>query len=732
MARLEGLVGRDRDLSKLRALVRSNRLVTLVGPGGVGKTRLVLELVNGDAAARLVELDSIADAEHLLPAVAAAFGADERGGVTMIDALVRATGERRVLLVLDNCEHLAEPCALLVDELLKRCPGLRIVTTSREALRVPGEVVYRVGALSLPAPNAEDRAELLRSEAVQLFLDRARAADPDVELTDENALVLGWICRRLDGLPLAIELAARRAGALSFDQILGGLHVQLLTDGARTAPARHRELAAAIEWSDRLLDPAERVVFRRLAVLAGGFDLAGATAVCAGEGIEADAVARLVCNLEAKSLVVRMRDTGRFRQLNVIRAYAFDRLVESGELTMVQNRAVDWLVRLAGPVCGTLVLGEELGRELCREQENLAAAVACTSGEPEVVLAVALVRCWYRQGQITPARQLIAEVLERVPDSESRGDVLSLSAVLACLQGEHETGAPLAEEAVRLARGRGCPDGLANALDARALALLCSGEHTAAVASYRECLEIVESRGRPVDAAIARNRLSWALVQSGEVAAAAEVLADAVEVLRADATPQHLPAALHTEGAIRLGTGEWDVAEAAFTEALRASTLSSPFSLYSMEGLAVTAAASGDARRALRLAAAVARVRETSQRPPEVYWRRVVGDAITQARGRLSSSAVTAAETSGRRLRGEELVAYALNSDRDGPLSPREFEIARLVAAGRTNREIAARLAVSTGTVATHLNSIRDKLGLRTRTRIALWVKESAFRDVTA
>lgn len=715
----------------MRALARSNRLVTLVGPGGVGKTRLALELVRGDEQARFVELDSVTD---VLPAVAAAFGADERGGARMIDALV-ASLSTKVLLVLDNCEHLADPCALLVDELLRRCPGLRVIATSREALRIRGEVVYRLSELSLPAENASDRTDVLRSDAVQLFVSRAQAADPLLELTDENVPVAGQICRRLDGLPLAIELAARRAGALSFEQILAGLHEQLLTDGDRTAPVRHRELAATIGWSHRLLSDEERAVFRRLAVLSGGFDLAGAVAVCAFDGISPDLVGRLVCNLEAKSLVVRMRDAGRFRQLNLIRAYAFDRLVEAGELGLAQDRAADWLVGVAGPVCGTLVLGEELGRELCREQENLVAAVAHATDERHAVLAVGLVRCWYRQGNLTPARQLISEVLARLPASDLRGDVLSLAAVLACLQADHVSGAPLAEEAVRLARRRQCPAGLANALDARALALLCGGRQAEAVAAYWECLDVVESLGRPVDAAIARNRLAWALVQSGQVDAAAEVLGDAVDVLRAEATPQHYAAVMHTHGAIRLVAGEWDAAESAFTEALEASQPRSPLLLHSLEGLAVTAAAAGNAKRALRIAAAAARGRSRSQREPEAYWRGVVTEATTRARTRLTGAAAAAAEAAGRRMRDDELVAYALRrtaSATRGPLSPRELEIASLIAAGLTNREIATRLAVSIGTVATHLNSIRDKLGLRSRTGIALWVNETGFRDVNA
>lgn len=289
---LDSFVGRQSELSRLRTLFKGSRLLTLTGPGGVGKTRLALEFAAGPRAgdgraARLVELDSVHDGARLPQAVAASLGVGERAGRTGAEALAHALGNRGVLLILDNCEHLAEPCARLAAELLSRCPRLSILATSREVLRVPGEVVFRLGELSLsPAVGEDDPAAVVQADAVRLFVERAASRAPGFTLHAGNARTVAEICRRLDGLPLAVELAARRTGALPLGDILAGLddRLALLTDGSRTGPGRHRELAAAIDWSHRLLSLEEQRLFRRLAVLVGGFDAAGAEAVCADAG----------------------------------------------------------------------------------------------------------------------------------------------------------------------------------------------------------------------------------------------------------------------------------------------------------------------------------------------------------------------------------------------------------------------------------------------------------------
>ncbi|MFG2395608.1 ATP-binding protein [Streptomyces lydicus] len=760
---LDAFVGRERELTRLRSLLRSARLLTLTGPGGTGKTRLAVELAGGlrggrTGRAQLVELDGLAEGAQLPQHVAAALGVRERGGRVGVAALVHALTARNTLLVLDSCEHLAAASARLAADLLARCPRLRILATSREPLRVPGEVVFRVGELSLPpVTDDHDPAALLRSEAVRLFLERARSCDPGFDPAPGDLRTVAEICRRLDGLPLAVELAAGRAGSLPPAGILRGLDDQLslLTGGSRTGPGRHRELAATIDWSHRLLDPSERAVFRRLSVLGGGFDAAGATAVCVdgpgehegGEpaGVRREQVLPVVCALEAKSLVVRVRGDApgaeRFRQLGAVRSYGLDRLAEAGELAGTWDRALDWLARQAAGGLAGPVFPDTAELPLGGEQENLAAAVsraAALRGDGRrLPLAVALARSRYQQEQLTVARDLLAGALRDAPaGSPERGAALALAARSACQQADPAAALALAEDAVAVERARRHPAGLANALDALAAAHLCRGEFSAAVAVFTECLDVVRGLGRPLDLALCRHHLAWALLQLGRTGRAARLMAECLPVLSAGAPPGQLAAALHTAGAVELARGDTDAAGRRFAEVLRtAPDGESLHALYPVEGLAVVAAERGEAERALRLYAAAAAARRRIDTEPEAHWRAQVEAAVARAGERLRPSVADAALAAGRRLRGTRLVAHALGgppdagerADRTGaavhrPLTGRESAVARLVAEGMTNQQIAAHLGLARSTVASHLDRIRDKLGVRSRTQIAVRV----------
>ncbi|MFE2263600.1 ATP-binding protein [Streptomyces griseosporeus] len=758
---LDSFVGRQSELSALRALFRSSRLLTLTGAGGVGKTRLALEFAKGlprrFARVDLVELASLQEGASATQSVAAALGVGERAGRTGVDVLVREIGDTSRVLILDNCEHLAEPCARLAASLLGRCPRLRILATSREALRVPGETVFRLGELSLPPADAgDDATALMQSDAVRLFVDRAASNSPGFALHRGNGPLVAEICRRLDGLALAVELAARHVRALALSDILAGLDDQvcqldLLTGGNRTGPARHSGFAAAVDWSHRLLDPAEQAVFRRLSVLVGGFDATAAQSVCAGDGIDRRQVFRILCVLEAKSLVVRLPgETAptRFRQLSAIRAFALDRLRASGELQATLGRAITWLTELAGRGRSE-VFADQAGSPLAAERDNLVAVLACSAGHGDAVparLTLELARVHYQQEQPSAARALLSGLLRGAGGRALGGQVPALAARVACQQADPDEALRLGEQAVRSERTRGDAAGLANALDARAAARLCRGEFAEAVADLRECLEAVASSGSPQDIAWCTHHLAWALLQSGGEAEADELITRCLPVLREQAPWPRIAAALHTAGAVRLALGRLRSAETLFSEVLRIAPGASFHALYPVEGLALVAAESGDMQRALRLYEASVRARRHLDTEPEAPWRHRMEQAAARARTRLSAAAREAAVAGARGLRGERLVAYALGagsgedrSRRDARatderlrLTARESTVAGLVAEGLTNRQIADRLGLSIHTVATHLDKIRDKLGLRSRTQIALWAAAGTGGGCTA
>ncbi|MBI3998211.1 MAG: adenylate/guanylate cyclase domain-containing protein, partial [Armatimonadetes bacterium] len=354
---LTSFIGREHEIDELTRALRTARLLTLTGSGGVGKTRLALQvaaemLEEFLGGVWLVELAGLSDPSFVPQAVASTLGAREKPGRPPAETLVEHLASSSVLLLLDNCEHVLSACGHLADRLLRRCPNVRIMATSQQGLGISGEFTYRVPSLASPdlqrVPSVED---LARYEAVRLFVERAVYRQPRFQLTDRNASAVAQVCHRLDGIPLAIELAVARLNGLSVEQIATRLddRFRLLTGGSRTALPRQQTLKGAIDWSYSLLSEKEQALLRRLSVFAGGCSLETAEAVCAGAGIDTDEILDLLTGLVEKSLVVaeRRESEHRYRLLETVRRYGLDRLREAGEVADVHRRHLAWFLALA-------------------------------------------------------------------------------------------------------------------------------------------------------------------------------------------------------------------------------------------------------------------------------------------------------------------------------------------------------------------------------------------------
>lgn len=474
-ASLTSFVGREHELTEVRELLRHTRLLTLTGTGGVGKTRLALEAARTVTdeypdGVWLVELAALTDPVVVPQAVATVLGVREQPGQAVADALGDGLGTRRMLLVLDNCEHLVDACAALVDMVLRAAPKVHVLATSREALRVVAETVYRVPSLGLPTEQWVPSPDRLTAyEAVLLFVERARAACPGFGVTDENSRAVLDVCQRLDGIPLALELAAARLRHLAVEQLAARLHdrFRLLTAGSRTALPRQQTLRATLEWSFDLLTEEERVLFRRLAVFAGGFSLAAAEAICAGEGIAEEQVLDLVAGLVDQSLVLTEEQHGdvRYRLLETVRQYGQEQLDAAGETTALRRRYRDWYVALAEQACQGLRERHPAIwlQTIEREQDNLRALLqtsttATNAAEARRSLWEVLWRYWelrgHAEGMLLADRYLLADELGhgwfgavyRAVDRQT-GGVVAVKILRPSLAGDPATQVQVAREA---------------------------------------------------------------------------------------------------------------------------------------------------------------------------------------------------------------------------------------------------------------------------------------------
>jgi len=720
-AELTSFIGRNEELAEVKRLLSNARLLTLTGPGGVGKTRLAIEVARAAGGRHhdgiwLVELGPLQDQALVPHQLAEALKIHEEPNEPIAETLIRALLHRDVLLVLDNCEHVIAACAHLTEHLLKSCPSLTIVATSREQLGIPGEVVFLVPPLPQP-------------EAAALFVERALRARPETALgTHEHAV--SQLCRQLDGLPLAIELAAACVRFLSIEDVCTRLDQRfgLLVGASRTAPLRHQTLRATVEWSHDLLSPTEQQLFRRLSVFAGGCTLEAIEAVCEGDGVLWD-LRRLV----EKSLVVAEEQDGltRYRMLETLRQYAAENLREGSEERQLRNRHLEWCGELAE--CGELALRDadqdRWLRLLRRELDNFRAALTWASLEPTqreagLRLISALANFWWWIGYATEASDWLQRLSLQAQPGVILAKALTEAAFLHLRQGDPAAAQPFAEEAVRLSRQLDLRSNLATALmwlsqalceqgnarQAKAVAAEAVGlarkldgwprvyralfvlgrihqvlgELDKSRACQEEALALAYQRGDNFTASVINRHLASVLIDCGELAAARQYLERSLHAGRSIATSRLAPA---------------------------------------LAQLAGVAAAEGDMPRALRLGGAAVGLRQAVSarlQPSDVIQmeRRLEG-----ARAALGADAAQLVWSEGAAMSVEEAVAYALGNALAAPglLTGRERQVVALLAQGMSNRDVASRLVITEGTTKRHVENILAKLGLRSRAQVADW-----------
>ncbi len=510
---LTTLVGRRKELAAVRALADRSRLVTLVGAGGIGKTRLALQaaayqLDRHPDGVWLVELSALSDPALVAQALARVLGERETPGMTTLQVIAERLKGRRTLVVLDNCEHLVDECARLADALLKSAPGLRILATSRSSLDVDGEAIYNVPALAIPDPDfPSGLAPLLEVDAVRLFVERATLHDPDFTVPESDAGRLARIAYRLDGIPLAIELAAARVRTLSLEEIDRGLDDRfgLLTVGSRVAAPRHKTLHALVDWSWRLLTPGARRLYARLAVMAGGWTLASARSVCAEEGGDIDSALE---ELRDNSLVMEgaAGSERRFRFLDTLREHARLQLEASGEAREAGQRLARYMLRT----------GEELSPEqgklapasldrLEAELGNLRAALEFLEMDPEggeagLRLVLVAWRYWYMRGNSSEGRARVAAALAH-PDAAAAPDdlrarVLNCAAAFAYVQGDFHASVELGEQAHAVALRSPTPQLMGVVLAGLAHPRFILEGHAAAKGLYEAAIAAQEAAGQ--------------------------------------------------------------------------------------------------------------------------------------------------------------------------------------------------------------------------------------------
>jgi predicted ATPase/DNA-binding CsgD family transcriptional regulator len=760
-AEVTGFIGRKAELARVVALLDSSRLVMVAGPGGVGKTRIALRAASQVAdgysdGVCLVELSALEDPALLPDIVAEGLRLPEPGGRTRADAVFGYLRDRRLLLVLDTCEHLIDACAAFAERVLSEAPGVTMLATSRQPLDVDGEHSCMVDPLPVPASGAAAPPHP-GGDAVELFAERAAAAVPGFRVTAANRADVIRLCQLLDGIPLAIELAAVRLRALPLPELTRRLdnRFQILTSGRRGAVPRHQTLRTATEWSHRLCSPAEQQLWARLSVFAGPFDVAAVSEVCPDPGTPHEQTLAALVGLVDKSVVLReARDGRQYRMLDTLREFGAELLGATGEEAAVRGRLIARYLRMARRFDENFLEGDQpaLLGELRAEHPNIRAALECAlRSQPgregdAAALATALHAYWQVSGRLQEGSDWLGTIIGRLDDtSPYRARALAVRGRLATVQGNSAAALADIREGIRIASEQGDEPAVARGYLYLNLALALGGQHGEALAAGEEAVRRLEAAGDRTGLACIQPQLAQLYQLAGQPDRALEQCATGRRMLGELGTEQWITAGLHLAAGFaqfRQPADQAGCAESAGSALRARQALGDVVGIaYALELFGWLAAEGRRHERAAWLLGAAGPLwtRAGSRLSNTAILEGFHQEAERAARHALGDRRYAALAAAGAQQPLDVVIEHAIaNADAPrgpdagtgslpagGGLTNRELEIAALVANGMSNREIGSSLFISKRTVDAHVEHIFGKLGISSRVQLTVWLRDS-------